>query len=100
MAFTEDLDAFTDTDDFAVSATFHRSGGGDVTVSGIFDNDYQEVTDGDVEIHAHIITFGLKTAAIPAPSDGDSLSVEGNSYDIVNHRPDGTGWTILDLAEQ
>lgn len=100
MAFTEDFTAFTDTGDFAVAAVYTPNGGGAVTVNGMFDNGYQAVTDGEVVTSALMITFNCPVISVPNAGEGDTLTVEGTMYHIVDVQPDGTGWQTLELAEQ
>lgn len=100
MAFTEDIDAFFDTDDFATAATYTPDGGSPSTVKGIFDDEYFDEVGGSVGIEGSQPRFMCKLEDVSDVSQGDALSVNGISYQIVNVQKDGTGVVILVLEEQ
>lgn len=100
MAFDEDIDAFFDTDDFAVAATYTPSGGSASTVNGIFDDEYFDEVGGPVGIEGSQPKFMCKLEDVSAVSQGDALSVGGITYQIVNVQKDGTGIVVLVLEEQ
>lgn len=88
MAFTENLDAFLSTDEFAVSATLGAS-----TFSVIFDR-------------AHLESLGIsttqpmliaKTSDVSSATRGTSITVNGSAYTIMDNQPDGTGISALML---
>lgn len=91
MAFTEPLAGYFGTDDFAVSATLAG-----VAVTGIFDARYYEPL-GTVEGSQPM--FMLPTASAPSAAHGQALVVNGRTYTVVGVEPDGTGVTLLRLAE-
>ena len=103
MAFTEDMDAFFNTDDFAVAATYNPkgTGGGAATVHVIFDRDYIEANVGSAGIEGDQPLALGKAADFPNVKQGDSLYHPdlGINYEIVNPRPDGTGMILLQLKE-
>lgn len=100
MAFVEDIDAFFNTDDFAVAATYTPDGGSPSTVNGIFDDEYFDEVGGSVGIEGSQPRFTCKLADVAAVEQGDALTVSGVSYLIVNVQKDGTGIVILILEEQ
>lgn len=100
MAFDENIDAFFDTDDFAVAATYTPSGGSASTVNGIFDDEYFDEVGGSVGIEGSQPRFMCNLEDVSAVSQGDALSVGGITYQIVNVQKDGTGVVILVLEEQ
>jgi len=100
MAFVEDIDAFFDTNDFAVAATYTPDGGLPSTVNGIFDDEYFDEVGGSVGIEGSQPRFTCKAEDIIDVEQGDSLSVSGKTYQIVNVQKDGTGIVILVLEEQ
>lgn len=91
MAFTEPLAGFFGTDGFAVSATLAG-----VTVTGIFDARYYEPM-GMVEGSSP--TFLLPTSSAPSAAHGQAFVVNGRAYTVVGVEPDGTGVTLLKLAD-
>jgi len=96
MAFVEDLDAFFQEADFAVGAIYTPTAGGPRTVVGIFDGEYHEVLDMEGSAPA----FTCKASDVPSVAHGDAIVVNGDSYKIVNVRPDGTGVVTLRLQLQ
>ncbi len=100
MAFTENIDAFFFTVDFAVAATFTPLVGSPSTVNGIFDDDYFDEVGGSVGIEGSQPRFTCKLEDISAVEQGDALTVSGISYLIVNVQKDGTGLVVLVLEEQ
>ncbi|MDY6790533.1 MAG: head-tail joining protein [Thermodesulfobacteriota bacterium] len=100
MAFTEDIDTFFNTDDFAVAATYTPLVGLPSTVNGIFDDEYFDEVGGSVGIEGSQPRFTCKLEDIAAVEQGDALTVSGVSYEIVNVQKDGTGIVVLVLEEQ
>ncbi len=93
MAFAEDLSAFFDTGNgFAVTATL--AGG---QVLGIFDQAYALANVGIAGMASTAPTFTLATSDVPASPAGASLVVNGTTYLVVEHQPDGTGMSVLIL---
>jgi hypothetical protein len=102
----EDLDDFLDEDEFAVPAVIHLRGGGQVTLSVIFDDPYinAELDDGLSRdgVMPHVT---CKESLVGAVRRGDTftLSLPGGArtYDITRAaEPDGTGIARLSLAQQ
>ena len=100
MAFNENINAFFDTDDFAVAATFTPDGGSPSTVNGIFDDEYFDEVGGSVGIEGSQPRFTCKLDDLAAVEQGDALTVSGVAYEIVNVQKDGTGIVVLVLQEQ
>lgn len=88
--FAEDLSAFFDTDDFAVSATI-----GTATVSGILDRQFVTVNDVD----GYHPVFMCATADVSAVAKGAACAISGVNYIVVSNQPDGTGVTNIVLRE-
>jgi hypothetical protein len=101
MAFTENLDAFLNIDDFAITAAFTPRGGSTaVDIIGIFDNEYLVVNENEYGgIAATNPMFTTKTANV-ANARGGTLVVDSVTYDITEDKPDGQGMTILILDNQ
>jgi hypothetical protein len=89
MAFTENLDVFFSTSEFAVTATVKTT-----ALPALFDDGYSEVssTEGSNP------TLVAQTADLPTGLvQGDTVSVASKVYQVVGIKPDGTGVTVLDL---
>lgn len=88
----ENLATFFDLDEFAVMATIEGA-----EVVGIFDNSYDAAAIAVGDIAGSIPAFTLSTSSVPAKPAGKLLVVNGKTYKIVEHRPDGTGVSVLRL---
>lgn len=88
MAFTEDLDAFLSTDDFAVTATLGAS-----TFSVIFDRAHLE----SLGISTTQPVLVAKTSDVSSATRGTSITVNGTAYTVMDNQPDGTGMSTLIL---
>jgi len=100
MAFTEDLDVFFDTDDFAVEATIKTSAGVTVrTINVILTSTLAglEVLGG--EVLAGQPALRCKTADLDlAPTvvlNQHKLTIGSTTYRIVDRADDGTGVSTL-----
>jgi hypothetical protein len=91
MAMTEDLTAFFDPDEFAVSATLAG-----VPVTGIFDNAFDEQALA-MGLAGTVPLFTLASGSVPSPVVGQPLVYGGTTYTVVETLPDGTGITRLRL---
>lgn len=103
MAVETDIERaiFVSADDFGVTATYTPTGGEAVSISGIFDNDYQEVdAGGGVGFAVRQPRFHTPTANVASAAEGDSLVVNGTTYVIRVVMDDGTGMTMLAIEEQ
>ena len=87
MAFTEDLTAFFDTDDFAVAATYD----GSTTINVIFDAAYLDVNG----IGGTNPTALCATADVAADPTGKTLVVNSVNYVIRGFEPQDNGATVL-----
>ena len=92
MAMVEDFTAFFQTSEFAVNATLAG-----LPVRAIFDAAYQlaEVSEIGMATTAPVLT--LPTASVPANVVGLAVVVNGKSFTVVAHEPDGTGISLLML---
>lgn len=66
-----------------------------VPVSGIFDNAYALSNVGVVGMESAGPAFTMATASVPAAVRGKVLVVDGLSYSVQGHEPDGTGVSVL-----
>lgn len=93
MAFTEDLDTFLDTDEFAVTATLT----GGATVSVIFDKAYIAAMGGQVDATEPMCLLKTSDVAARSIAFGTTLTIAGTAYTVRGIQPDGTGMTVLAL---
>lgn len=101
MAFTEDLSAFFNTDGFGEEFIYKPKAGAALTLVGIFDNAYYAERGGDIVVAGSQPRLQYETAKIdPKPVDGDTITLRGEEYTIVNIEPDGTGVTTLMLERK
>lgn len=98
MPFTESLDAFLQTADFATAATYKAGGvGSGTTVNVIFDAAYQD----------HLGITGTRPEATGKASDfatmanTDTLTIGSTVYRIVDSQPlDDGSFVLLQLEKQ
>lgn len=86
MAFTEDLSAFFDTDDFAIAATV-----GATTVNVIFDREYIDAV-GRVSSANPV---ALAKASDAAAAVGATITISGTAYTIRDRQPQDDGAVVL-----
>lgn len=91
--FIEDLDAFFT--DFGMPATV-----GGQAVQVIFDNASQGTSVGVLGMAGTQPAITIKTADLAADPVGAVAVVNGTSYTITQHEPDGTGMSVclLEIA--
>ena len=87
---TEDLAPFFA--DFAVDATVNGQ-----AVRGIFDNGFASAEVGLVGMSSARPMLTLPTAGLAADPVGQTAVVNGTSYLVAVHQPDGTGVSTLML---
>lgn len=98
MAFTENLDQFFDTDDFAVSAVITLSDASTRAINVIFDSPTQSVDIYDVEIEADAPFLRCKTSDLAGVKNNDTVSVNSQIYKIKKiTNDDGTGVSLIYL---
>jgi hypothetical protein len=90
MAMTEDLSVFFSATEFADAATL-----GGVAVTGIFDSAYASASVGAFGMAGSAPALTLPTASVPADPVGLAAVVNGVSYLVAAHEPDGTGISRL-----
>ena len=96
----EELAAFFDTDEHGTTATFTRAGQSGVAVTCIFRNEFFAVGDGMVEVESSQPMVTVETSKVSGVAHGDTMAIDGTTYNIVAIRPDGTGITDLVLEAQ
>jgi hypothetical protein len=88
--FTEDLAPFFA--EFAVAATVNGQ-----AVRGIFENGFASAEVGLVGLSSSRPMLTLPTASVSADPVGQTAVVNGTSYLVAVHQPDGTGISTLML---
>lgn len=88
--FTEDLSTFFV--EFGSDATL-----GGEPVRGVFDNAYALGNVGAVGMASEQPMFTVPTSSITGDPVGQSLVIGSQMYAVVEHRPDGTGISVLVL---
>lgn len=87
----ETLSTFFDTESgHAVTATYYGS-----DVDGIFYNDF--ILNGPVQDSAPM--FQCAAADVSGVEKGDTITIAGTLYEVVEPQPDGTGVIVLVLHE-
>lgn len=89
---TEDLTAFFNTSDFAITV---RVAGADVAV--LFDNGYQAALNGFTESAVPILVG--KTSELATLVQGSAVTVESVAYKVTQTHPDGFGISTLTLEK-
>lgn len=97
----ENLDDFTNPDDFAISGLLTLASGETRTVVGIFDEPYMNADLGEYELDASQPRFGAAEKHFVGVERGDTLEIDGKVYDILTApQSDGVGWATLQLGER
>lgn len=95
ISLADDLDLIFDIEDFAVAATY---GGG--TINGIFDNETVPMdAGGTAQVHQEQPRFTCRTTDVSSVASGQTIVIDGITYNIVAWIHDGTGVTILQLEK-
>ncbi len=89
--FTEDLSVFLNASEFAAT-TCTLNG---AAVSAIFDAPYANASVGAYGMAASVPMLTLATASVPATPVGATAVVNGATYTVAAHEPDGTGISRL-----
>jgi hypothetical protein len=90
--FVENLNVFFQSDEFAVDATLNG-----MAVRGVFDNEFDASSIAVGDIAGSSPGFTLRTVDVPAKPVGKLLVLGAKTYKVVEHRPDGTGVSVLRL---
>lgn len=97
----EDLDAFLNVDEFAVTATVHLQGGTTRAVRGIFDDPYLNAELGEYEFDTNRPRLTCKESDVIGVLRGDTVVIGSKTYDVLSTaNPDGTGMAVLEMALQ
>lgn len=99
MAFAEDLTGFFDPADFGDEATVLPADGSEsFTVSGIFDAPHVLGQSKDVRIVTDRPTLMCRSVDAERIKREDRLQVKGQTYDVLEVEPDGTGVSTVVMA--
>lgn len=93
---TSDLDKFLNTSQFAKTAVIGSGTRNQVSINGIFENEYIE----SVDVNSLTPTFLCKTSDLTNIKVGNNLTVDNTDYKIRDPQQDGTGLTLLVLEKQ
>lgn len=98
--FEEDLSLFFDVETgFAVNAVFTRGVVTIATVAVIFNDPSKSVEINNTDIEEPAPFLQAPTVLLAAVKRGDTATVNGATYRIERIHPDGTGASIVLLAE-
>lgn len=102
MAFEEDLSVYLDLDAFADEVRF-TSGAtpaayAPITCAGIFDAPFIDAKAADMQFETSGPQVQVRAADVVFVKRGDYCLVKGQTYDVVQVQPDGTGMAIVTLA--
>lgn len=107
MSFADDLDTdlddvfFADGDEFNVQAIITvKSSGAQLTVFGMYTDEFLETEDGGLSLALSSIEFMVKTAVVGTVRKGDTVRVADVDYALQDKRPDGVGVTTLMLEKK
>jgi hypothetical protein len=96
----EELTAFFDSNEHGSAATFTRAGQAGVAVTCIFRNEFFAVDDGMVAVESSQPLVTVQSSKVSGVAHGDTMTIDGVTYNIVAIKPDGTGITDLVLEAQ
>ncbi|BEP42260.1 hypothetical protein [Variovorax sp. V15] len=98
MPFVEDFTPFLSEREFADEVLYAPAGGGSpIAVRAILDLEYQTDLEGLVGGSGPALHCAVADA--PGAKRGDSVTVRGVAYEVVEPMPDGTGWQTLRLRK-
>jgi hypothetical protein len=100
MAFKEDFSAFFNADGFGDDFIYTPKVGAAISAVGIFDDAYYAEQGGEVAVAGSQPRIQYESAKIPDPVYGESITVKGKDYKIIEIQPDGTGTTTILLELQ
>lgn len=92
-----DVDRLVLLTDFGVDVVYTPQGGASVTIRVIFDDEFREVSGGEVDFALHQPKFMCRTVDVPAIAEGDAVVYNGISYEVTVVMTDGTGMTAVML---
>ncbi|MBK8908483.1 MAG: hypothetical protein IPM60_11430 [Rhodospirillales bacterium] len=95
--FATALDALFADPNIATDAVCTSVGGGALTIRVIARRPDEIIGFGDTRIHAATVGFEVRASEVPAPSVGDTIEIDGETF-VVQGEPvkdrDGLFWTL------
>ncbi len=86
---------------FGIDATYLPKSGGSFPITGIFDNQFEQV-DPDTEqvVASNQVTFGIKLKDLPLPPrKNDKLKIKDKTFRVIDSQEDGVVGSLLFLHE-
>ena len=101
MPVESDADRLAFLGDWNDPASYTPAGGSATDLPGVFDEPFDLAMDGGggPGIGSSLPQFQCRTSDVASDPTGDTLVVDGVTYRIARHEPDGTGMTILFLEQ-
>jgi hypothetical protein len=97
----DNLDAFLQPDDFAITVSVTPQGGVLREIRGIFDEPYLNTQIGEYEADAAMPRVTCKARDVADLRVKDAVKVGGKTYYLLTGpQPDGTGMAVLSLAAE
>lgn len=90
----ENKDFFLNNSEFSQNVVIGKTGQ-EKTIKGIFDNEYYMVESGFVMNSTTSPVLTCKTSDVENLEQGTRVVIGGVKYEVVNHQPDGTGFSKL-----
>lgn len=95
----DDVEAFVDRDDFAVTINLRMQAGETRTFPGIFDEPYLNAELGEYEVDTRLPRVTCLERYVVGVTRGDRVDVAGKKFDVLTTpHADGTGFALLELA--
>lgn len=87
--------------DFGQAVTYTVQGGSPITITGVFDNDFNVVdAGGDLGFATQMPRLVVRTSDVINATEGDTFVTNGITYLSRVIQDDGTGMTIIQLERQ
>ncbi len=94
------IDEILDPYGFGVEATWTPSGGQGKAIHVVFENSFIALEGvGDVGVASSMPTVLCRSSDVEGAARGDAVEVNGTTYNVVESRPDGDGFTLLVLSK-
>ncbi|WP_323162857.1 head-tail joining protein [Stenotrophomonas maltophilia] len=92
---------FLSPDDFGTTAAFTTADGAVIRdVPGIFDDAVMNAQTGEYDMAAGIPRYTCVHASVVMLKRNDTAVIDGRAFTLMHDpRPDGTGWCVLEFAE-
>ena len=91
---------FLDTDTHGTTVSYTPSGGSASSIKAIENDEYFGIDGDSVDIEGKQVILTCRSANVPSIAHGDTFAFDSKTYEVVNVRPDGTGFIDIALEEQ